>query len=253
MDNAKLFDQAQRSQDELKRSNAELRRVNQDLETFAYSAGHDLQEPLRTISLSAQLLQRHAGNLGDEGNRFLRGVLQGTERMQTLIQDLLSYTRATQQDDTPVVILDAAQVLSSVVENLRPALEQCGGTIVAAPLPRVAARQVHLTQLFQNLLGNALKYKGSAPPHVLVSATETEGWACFHIADNGIGIEPQFSEQIFGLFKRLHSRDQYPGSGIGLAICQRILEQYGGRIWLEESAPGKGSVFAFTLPLEIPR
>jgi PAS domain S-box-containing protein len=250
MDIARLFEQSLRIQEELKRSNLELRRANDDLETFAYSASHDLQEPLRMIAISAQLLDRSAGNLNPDGKHFLEGILDGARRMQTLIQDLLAYTRATRQTEGPVGFVNPAQVLQNVLENLKPATERTGARVEASPLPRVAIQEVHLTQLFQNLIGNALKYRSTEVPHVNVSAEERDGWIEFAVSDNGIGIDVRFREQIFGLFKRLHTREQYPGSGIGLAICQRILELYGGRIWLDESSPGRGSVFKFTLPAD---
>jgi light-regulated signal transduction histidine kinase (bacteriophytochrome) len=250
MDNARLFEQAQWVQNELKRSNEELRRANQDLETFAYSASHDLNEPLRTVAISAQLLERTCGGRlkGDEA-KFLAMILQGARRMESLIQDLLSYTTATKHEDGPPPGVDSGQVLATVLENLTGQLEQAGATVTQTALPVVAMHESRLTQVLQNLVGNALKYRGAEAPRVHVSASERDGWCVLSVADNGIGIEPEFTDSIFGLFKRLHTRDQYPGSGIGLAICQRIVERYGGRIWLEKSVPGEGSTFCFSVPV----
>jgi PAS domain S-box-containing protein len=249
MDNARLFEQIRWAQTELKRSNEELRRVNQDLEVFAYSASHDLQEPLRTIALSAQLLERRSGgSLHEKDATFLTNILSAARRMSNLIQDLLAYTRATKSEEGPTPVVDAGRLLAGVLENLRGPIEEAGAVVTAEELPAVAIHESRLAQLFQNLISNAIKYHGEEAPRVHVAAEEREGWNVFSVVDNGIGIEPQFADQIFGLFKRLHSRDQYPGSGIGLAICQRVVEQYGGRIWLEQSAPGRGSTFCFAIP-----
>jgi signal transduction histidine kinase len=250
IDNARLFERAQWAQKELRRSNEELKRVNQDLETFAYSASHDLQEPLRNLSMSAQLLKRSLG-AQIEGNpaKFLEEVLEGAARMGTLIQDLLTYTRAARHPEGPLASTDSGAILAEVVQNLKPYIEPNGATVTATQLPVVRMHEFHLAQLFQNLISNALKYRTKDPPRVEVSAAERDGWWIFSVADNGIGIDEKYANQIFGLFKRLHSQTEYRGSGIGLAICERIVEQYGGRIWLEKSAPGSGSVFSFSIPV----
>jgi len=251
LDNARLFEESQWTQDELERSNADLRRANQDLETFAYSASHDLQEPLRMISISAQLLERDSGKLSDQSREFLTGIKDGAGRMQALIEDLLSYTRATRQGEGPVPQLASSEVLDRVLQQLKPSIElNRARVVIDGPLPRVGIHEVHLTQLFQNLISNALKYRGAEDPYVHISANEREGWDVFSVSDNGLGIEPRFKDQIFGLFKRLHTRAEFPGSGIGLAICKRIVEQYGGRIWLDRSAPGQGSTFCFSFPVD---
>ena len=249
IDNARLFEQAQWVQDELKRSNEELRRVNQDLETFAYSASHDLNEPLRTIAISAELLERTCGGrLEGEEAKFLAVILQGARRMESLIQDLLAYTTATKYEDGPPPDVDSGQVLAAVLENLKVPLEQAGAAVTHTALPLVAMHESRLAQVLQNLIGNALKYRGPEAPRVHISASLRDGWCVLSVADNGIGIDPKFADSIFGLFKRLHTRDQYPGSGIGLAICQRIVERYGGRIWLEKSVLAEGSNFCFSVP-----
>ncbi len=249
MDNARLFEQSQWAQAELKRSNEELRRVNRDLEVFAYSASHDLQEPLRTIGISAQLIERNCrGQLEGDGPMFLTNIIAGAKRMACLIEDLLAYTRATKYEEGPPPVVDSAQVLTQVLETLRPAIEQAGVRVTSGTLPPVPIHESRLAQLFQNLISNAVKYRIREDPRVHVTAGVRDGWCVFSVADNGIGIEPRFGEQIFWLFKRLHTREEYPGSGIGLSICQRVLAQYGGRIWLDQSDPGKGSTFSFALP-----
>lgn len=250
MDNARLFEQAQWVQTELKRSNEELRRANRDLEVFAYSASHDLKDPLRTISISAQLIERNCREqLTEENAAFLTNILHAASRMNTLMQDLLAYTSAAKREQLPAAIADSGKVLAGVLESLSGPIEEAGAEVTSGDLPVVAIHESRLGQILQNLISNAIKYRSESPPRIHVTATEEDGWWVFSVADNGIGIEPQFAEQIFGLFKRLHSRDEYPGSGVGLSICQRILDQYGGRIWLEHSVPGRGSTFSFAIPV----
>jgi len=247
MDNARLFEHGQQVQEELKRSNNELRRVNRDLEMFAYSASHDLKEPLRTIGISAQFLERDLGKRLESNDAiFLNNIIAASQHMDALIEDLLTYTRATRYEGAPPAV-DANTVLAQVRENMRGAIEQTEATVIAGPLPAVRMHEQRLALVLQNLISNAIKYHGPEPPRVEVSAAEQNDWCVFSVKDNGIGIEPQFAEQIFGLFKRLHARDQYPGSGLGLAVCQRVVEQYGGRIWLDQSSPGEGSTFCFTV------
>jgi light-regulated signal transduction histidine kinase (bacteriophytochrome) len=250
MDNARLFEQAQWVQTELKRSNEELRRANRDLEVFAYSASHDLQEPLRTIALSGQLIERRWGQqLSGDDAAFLTNINSAAKRMSSLIDDLLAYARAAKYEEGEAPRVDAGRVLADVLEGLQGSIQETGAIITAGALPAVTIHESRLAQLFQNLIGNAIKYRGKEVPRVNITAAERDGWCVFSVVDNGIGIEPEYAERIFGLFKRLHGRDQYPGSGIGLAICQRVVEQYGGRIWLDQSAPGRGSTFCFSLPL----
>jgi len=250
LDNARLLEQSEWAQRELQRSNEDLRRANQDLEAFAYSASHDLQEPLRNVSLSAQLLQRalHGVAVPEEAEKFLAGILSGAQRMERLVRDLLAYARAARPMGPPRAEVDAHGVLAGVLISLKSRIEQSRACVTSDPLPRLAIHHVHLAQLLQNLLSNALKYRSADPPRVHIAARREPGWWVFSVADNGIGIDLRYREQIFGLFKRLHAREQYPGSGLGLAVCQRIVEQYGGRIWLERSAPQEGSVFCFSLP-----
>jgi PAS domain S-box-containing protein len=249
MDNARLFQQTQRAQAELKRSNDDLRRANRDLEVFAYSASHDLQEPLRTIAISAELIEQSWGSrLTGEDAEFLSNILAGARRMSCLIDDLAAYMRARKSEEAPPSIVDSARVLSGALANLKQVIEQAGASVTTDILPAVAIHEGRLAQLFQNLISNAIKYRRKEGPRVHITAQDRDGWCVFSVADNGIGIEPEFAEKIFAPFKRLHSNDEYPGSGIGLAICQRVVEQYGGRIWLHESTPGRGSTFCFTVP-----
>ena len=250
MDNARLFEQSQWVQAELKRSNEQLRRANRDLEVFAYSASHDLQEPLRTIAISAQLIEHSCGHeLHGDDAAFLANILTAARRMGALIDDLLAYTRAARYEEGAVPRVEAERVLAEVLESLRGQIEAAGAIVTSGKLPAVAMHESRLAQLFQNLISNAIKYRSKEEPRVHVSADQRDGWCVFSVVDNGIGIEPQFAEQIFGLFKRLHGRDEYPGSGIGLAICQRVVEQYGGRIWLEQSTPERGSTLLLLHPL----
>jgi len=204
---------------------------------------------LRTISISAQIIARDWGTqVPDAAAKFLANILTGSRRMNILIEDLLAYTRATKHEEGPASNVDSARALGSALQNLGGAVEEAGAVITASELPIVAIHERRLAQVFQNLISNAIKYRSREVPRVHITADKRDGWCIFSVSDNGIGIEPQFAEQIFGLFKRLHGRDEYPGSGIGLAICQRALEQYGGRIWLERSTPGGGSTFCFTIP-----
>jgi PAS domain S-box-containing protein len=250
MDNARLFEQSNWTQAELKRSNEELRRANRDLEVFAYSASHDLQEPLRTIAISAQLLERSLGQkLAGDDAMFLGNIHTASDRMGALIQDLLTYARAARHEEGQPAAVDTRPILAEVLEGLQALIQQSGAIITFGELPAVSIHASRLAQVFQNLIGNAIKYRREEVPRVHISAVETDGWCVFSVADNGIGIELEYAERIFALFKRLHGRDEYPGSGIGLAICQRVVEQYGGRIWLDQSELGRGSTFCFSIPL----
>jgi PAS domain S-box-containing protein len=219
-----------------KRIENELRRANQDLEQFAYSASHDLQEPLRSVTIFSQLL---SGRYGDKR--------EGAHRMEMLVHDLLAYTQAATMDVEPASA-DANAAMQAAIANLAGTIAETGATVNADPLPSVRIHAIQLQQVFQNLIGNAVKYhRPGVAPVVHTGARRQDGIWRFSVTDNGIGIEPQFQERIFGLFKRLHSGDEYSGTGIGLALCQRIVERNHGRIWVE-SEPGKGSSFHFTLP-----
>lgn len=243
-----------RAEAALAKTNEQLRQANADLEQFAHSASHDLQEPLRTVAVYSQILQRRYGGKFDaQADQYLGYVAQAARRMQSLILDLLTYTRIlTGQETAPTLSADAKCVLEQVVTNLRQSIEVADAKVLHAALPRLGVEEFHLLQLFQNLIGNAIKYRGAEPPVVQITAVR-EGPMCrISVRDNGIGIDPQFAEDIFGIFKRLHRSDEYDGTGIGLAICHKIVNRYGGRIWVESPGEGRGSTFSFTLPAADP-
>jgi light-regulated signal transduction histidine kinase (bacteriophytochrome) len=224
-------------------------RANQDLEQFAFSASHDLQEPLRGIKLYSELFTNtYADRLDKQALEFLGYMHSGATRLEMLVRDLLSYTQVTKFEKL-VEQSDAAEELTLALANLAGIIEETGAQITAGPLPALRVPSTHLQQLFQNLVGNAIKYRRpDRPPIVHVTAERQDGGWTFALSDNGIGIAPEYRENIFGLFKRLHNSDEYSGTGIGLAICKRIVDRYQGRIWVE-SEPGRGSTFRFTLPL----
>jgi light-regulated signal transduction histidine kinase (bacteriophytochrome) len=234
---------------ERKRAQAELLRANQDLEQFAYSASHDLQEPLRTVKIYCELLaQRHGEKLDGSARQFLEFVTSGASRMEMLVRDLLAYTQSGQLD-LPTATTDSDEAFRGALANLAGAMEETGARVTSQPLPPIRIHKTQLQQLFQNLIGNSIKYRRpDVPPVVRVSVRCDNDMWLFSVSDNGLGIEAEFKERIFGLFKRLHTNDQYSGTGIGLAICQRIVERYRGRIWVE-SEYGEGSTFNFTLPV----
>ena len=231
-----------------KRIEEELRRANQDLEQFAYSASHDLQEPLRGIKIFSELLEgRYRSKLEGRAVEFLDNVRQSALRMEQLLQDLLTYTQVA-KFEPPSKLASAQEALQAALVSLSSAISEAGAKVEADSLPFLPVNPAHLQQLFQNLVGNAVKYRRRGVPiEARVTARRQGGEWLLAVRDNGIGIEPEYKETIFGLFKRLHSADQYSGTGMGLAICQRIVERYHGRIWVE-SEPGKGSTFFFTLP-----
>jgi len=231
----------------LARQTEELARSNTELEQFAYVASHDLQEPLRMMASFAQLLaERYKGELGSEADEFIDYIVDGAARMQRLINDLLSYSRVgrREREFTPI---DCTAVVETVCENLRAAIEESGAVVITDALPVVMGDETQLVQLFQNLLGNAIKFRDEKPVLIYIGAERRGDEWLFRVRDNGIGIEPQYVERIFLIFQRLHGRSQYPGTGIGLAIAKKIVERHAGRIWVESEA-GKGSTFYFTLP-----
>ena len=226
----------------------ELRNANEDLEQFAYSASHDLQEPLRTVMAFSQLLAARAGkNLDAQSLEFLHNVMSGATRMEALLRDLLIYARTTRLE-MPAESTDVNQAIEAALTNLQAAIVESGAVIDFEALPTLRVHPTQLEQLFQNLIGNAIKYRrpGVAPAVRITSKKMNAQWL-FSVEDNGIGIEARYKEQIFGLFKRLHTEGAYSGTGIGLALCQRVVERHNGRIWVE-SNPGEGSTFYFTLP-----
>jgi len=260
IENARLYQAVQHELNERKRAEValqhtleELKRSNADLEQFAYVASHDLQEPLRMVASFVQLLgERYRGQLDRDADDFIAFAVEGATRMQMLINDLLEYSRVDRFGRPPEPT-DAEEVLERTLHDMELTIAESGATITYDPLPTVMADDMQLEQVFQNLIGNAIKFHGAEPPRIHISASamppEPDGrrfWR-FSVRDNGIGIDPQFHERIFRIFQRLHSRQKYEGTGIGLAVCKRVIERHGGRIWVE-SELGKGSTFHFTLP-----
>lgn len=232
---------------ELERKAKELDCSNKDLEKFAYVASHDLQEPLRMVASYTQLLaRRYKGKLDKDADDFIAFAVDGAERMKQLIQDLLSYSRLSRKD-LALTACDSRKSCDSAITNLRLAITESGANVRVDSLPVVLADATQLSQLFQNLIGNAIKFRADRPPEIRVSARCENEHCVFSVADNGIGIDTTYFQRIFEIFQRLHTRAQYPGTGIGLAICRTIVEHHGGRLWVE-SEPGKGSTFFFTVP-----
>ena len=224
----------------------DLARSNSELQQFAYVASHDLQEPLRMVASFTQLLaKRYAEQLDNDARDFINYAVDGATRMQTLISDLLSYSRVGTQGK-PLIPTESEAVLTKVLESIKYAIEESGAVISHDPLPRVMADPLQLGQLFQNLLTNAIKFRGENPPRVRISAERRgENWK-ISVRDNGIGIAQEHADRIFVIFQRLHTKTEYPGTGIGLAICKKIVERHGGRISIEPS-PGGGTTFCFTI------
>jgi PAS domain S-box-containing protein len=231
----------------LKKKTEELAQSNEDLEQFAYVASHDLQEPLRTVTSYVQLLaRRYEGKLDSDADEFIGFAADGAVRMWKLINDLLAYSRVGTAGKE-LFPTDSEVVLAQSIDDLKVAIEENGALVTHDPLPTVMADRPQLGQLFQNLIGNAIKFRGNEPPRVHISASRNgNGWT-FSVRDNGIGIAAEYSERIFIIFQRLHSREKYAGTGIGLAICKKIVERHGGRIWVKSDV-GKGATFYFILP-----
>ena len=237
-----------RAEEDLAKKAVELARSNADLEQFAYIASYDLQEPMRMVAAYTQLIaERYRGKLDENADKFIGYACEGALRMQTLINDLLAFSRIGRAGiKAGRVNCDAA--MAEVLLNLGPAIRECGATVSYAPLPEVWADSSQMTQVFQNLIGNAIKFRGKEPPEILVQAEKAGQDWLFTVSDNGIGIAPESAENIFVAFQRLHTRTEYPGNGIGLSICKKIIERNGGKIWVESGA-SKGSSFKFTLPI----
>jgi len=236
-----------RAELELKKKGEGLARSNSELEQFAYVASHDLKEPLRMVSSYLQLLSRkHSQSLDAEANEFVAFAVEGANRMYALIDDLLTYSRVGTREET-LGEIDLESVFALVTTNLEVLIRETGAEIVHTPLPVVFADTLQMTQLFQNLIGNALKFKSDRKLRITIDAQSRKDDWLFTVSDNGIGISPEYAERIFVLFQRLHTKEKYPGTGIGLAICKKIVERHGGRIWVE-SREGKGSTFYFTIP-----
>jgi PAS domain S-box-containing protein len=236
------------SEAQLRRLNRDLRRTNQDLQQFSYAASHDLKEPLRTVSNYLQLIRaRYSGKVLDEqAGQLFDVAVAGAQRMHALVEALLEYSRAGEVGDSTLVPVAVEKVVGDAIANLQSSITETNASVTLGPLPVVTANPLHLTQVFENLIGNALKYRSEQPPRICVSAEEGAHEWVFSVEDNGIGIQPEYQAQIFGIFKRLHGAE-YPGTGIGLATCKKIVDRHGGNIWVA-SQPGKGSRFSFTLP-----
>ncbi len=233
---------------ELGRLNEQLDRSNKELEQFAYVASHDLQEPLRMVSSYTQLLsRRYKGKLDADADEFIAFAVDGANRMQVLINDLLAYsrvgTRGKEFERT-----DCTAAFQLALANLKVAIDESKAVVTHGPLPTLMADKLQFGQLLQNLIGNAVKYHGAESPWVHVSAEHTGNDWVFSVRDNGIGIDPQYADRIFVIFQRLHTREEYPGTGIGLAICKKIVERHGGHTWVE-SQPGSGATFYFNIPI----
>ncbi len=241
------LDQIRHAKADLEQKSQELARSNEDLREFAYAVSHDLQEPLRAVGGFVKLLaKRYKGRLDSDADEFIGFAVEGIKRMQLMIKDLLEYSQVGTKgkEFEPA---DLSLIIGQAVSNLKAAIEESGASITYDALPMLNADAPQLVRLFQNLIGNAIKFRGEEPPSVHVSAERKGDEWIFFVRDNGIGIDPSQTEKIFAIFRRLHTREEYPGTGIGLAMCKKIIERHGGKIWVE-SEPGKGSTFIFTMP-----
>ena len=236
------------SEAQVHRLNQALRRTNEDLQQFSYAASHDLKEPLRTVTNYLQLIRsRYSGKLLDlEAGRLFDVAVAGAQRMHALVEALLEYSRTGEVGEATLQLVPVDKVVREVITNLQSSISETSAEISLGPLPVVTANPLYLTQVFENLVGNALKYRSEQPPRISITAAEGARDWTFSVEDNGIGIAPEYQAQIFGIFKRLHG-DEYPGTGIGLATCKKIVDRHRGTIWVE-SETGKGSRFSFTLP-----
>jgi light-regulated signal transduction histidine kinase (bacteriophytochrome) len=244
----KVLTKSKRLVEALTQQVQELRRANSELQQFASVVSHDLQQPLLAVITALELLvaARSQGQLEAEVPRCLDAARKGAQQLQTMLADLLTYTRVGAQQQ-PLQPTDSAAVWQRTLQTFSTQITDSQAIITADPLPTVRSNELHLTLLFQNLLSNALKFRGPEPPHIYVWARPRGAWWVFAVQDNGIGIEAQYAERIFAVFQRGPTAQTYPGTGMGLAICKKIVEQHEGRIWVE-STPGKGATFFFTLP-----
>jgi light-regulated signal transduction histidine kinase (bacteriophytochrome) len=235
-----------RLQEKLSKTIEELVRSNRELEHFAYIASHDLREPLRMVGGFTQLLAKKFHGQDPQTDEHLRFILDGVSRMQTLIEDVLAYSQVSSRTRT-MEIADLNEIVAQALKNLTSSIAETGTSIKQTPLPKLKINQTEILQLFQNLIANAIKFRGKESPQIQISAKKEHTEWIFSVRDNGIGIDSQYSRRIFEIFQRLHSPGEYSGSGIGLAICKKVVENHDGRIWVE-SQPGVGSTFYFTLP-----
>lgn len=244
-----LLEDVQDSEKKLKSTAVDLTRSNVELEQFAYIASHDLQEPLRKIASFTEILgERYADSLDETGRQYMHYVIDGAKRMQNLIRDLLTYSRVG-SGELDIEPISSEEIVREVVKDIELAIQEKKVAVQLGVLPIVPADVAQLRQLFQNLIGNAVKFAGETSPKVEIGAVREGNDWLFTVSDNGIGLNPEYAEKIFVIFKRLHTREAYPGTGIGLALCKKIVERHGGRIWVE-SELGKGARFRFTLPAE---
>ena len=251
MEETRMREQHLLAEKELAGKVEELARSNHDLEQFAYVASHDLQEPLRMVAAYTQLLaERYRGQLDENAEKYIAYAVEGALRMQALIQDLLAFSRLG-RNGVAHTLANCNEVVEEVLQNLRTAVDESGALIHCDALPSINANRTHLVQLFQNLIGNAIKFRGERAPVIAVSGEQQNDRMVFTVADSGLGIAAEHLELIFVIFQRLHARDEYAGNGVGLAICKKIVEQHGGRIWVE-STLGAGSTFRFSLPISSP-
>ena len=245
--NAFAYEKLEAAQSALENAVEELRRSNQELEQFAYVASHDLQEPLRKIASFCNLLEsRYADKLDERGGVYLHYIVDGAMRMQALVNDLLLYSRVATRGKE-FAPTNTNDVLQEALANLDVAAAESNACVTYDPLPTVNGDAAQLVRLLQNLVGNAIKYRGKAPPRIHIGVEAQDGQWVFSVRDNGIGIAPEYAERIFVIFQRLHTREEYGGTGIGLSVCKKIVERHGGRIWVE-SQEGSGATFRFTLP-----
>jgi light-regulated signal transduction histidine kinase (bacteriophytochrome) len=233
---------------ERKRADEALKSINSDLQNFAYALTHDIQEPLRMVVNFTQLLAlEQQGKLGNDADKYIAYSVEGALRIEALLKALAHYWEVSERSEESLSPVDCNHALSQTLLDLQTAIQQSGAMVTSDPLPTVLAEDVMMVQVFQNLIRNSIKYRGEAAPRIHISAVRTaEGWL-FSVQDNGIGIDPEHAERVFGLFKRLHGRD-IPGTGIGLALCKKMVERRGGRIWVESEA-GRGAAFKFTVPI----
>jgi light-regulated signal transduction histidine kinase (bacteriophytochrome) len=243
---AKDVTERRQAQESLQQTIADLQRSNTELEEFAYVASHDLQEPLRAVGGCVQVLQRRYGDkLDNRADELIAHAVEGASRMQNLINDLLAYSRVGTRGK-PFESVDCNRVVADVLRSLQVGIRESDAEVHVEELPTVEADAGQLTQLFQNLIANAIKFRGQEVPRIEIDARRSDDGWLFAVRDNGIGIESQYFERVFVMFQRLHTRTEYSGTGIGLAICKKIVERHGGRIWIE-SAPNRGTTFYFTI------
>jgi light-regulated signal transduction histidine kinase (bacteriophytochrome) len=246
--NIRDITERKRAEEKIKKTLDDLERSNKELEQFAYVASHDLQEPLRMVASYTQLLEkRYKDRLDSDANEFIQFAVDGAIRMQRLINDLLAYSRVGTRSK-PFKPIDSHGVLGQAIANLSALIEENQAVVTNDDLPPIMADQSQMVQLFQNLIGNAIKFRSDQSPRIHVSAEQKGNEWVFSVEDNGIGIDPQFKERIFVVFKRLHQKEEYPGTGMGLAICKKIVERHGGRMWVESELQ-KGSTFYFSIPV----